>query len=113
MLGFIVPEFHPPQALPSHLSYLTTPVLQKLGTFGPLRCQEAWALERLLREARVLEAVCELSRLWEIPATSAQEGKGLLCSGIGVCLKLLPYSTPYTHLSVLSALLLTVSLTPS
>lgn len=60
---------------------MATPVLQKLGTFGPLRCQEAWALDRLLREARVFEAVCELSRRWEMPATSAQEGKG--CVGPG------------------------------
>ncbi|XP_036202404.1 rho family-interacting cell polarization regulator 1 isoform X2 [Myotis myotis] len=59
-------------ALVQHLYYCSR-LLLKLGTFGPLRCQEAWALERLLREARVLEVVCELSRRWEIPATSAQE----------------------------------------
>lgn len=59
-------------ALVQHL-YHCSCLLLKLGTFGPLRCQEAWALERLLREARVLEAVCELSRRWEIPTTSAQE----------------------------------------
>ncbi|XP_004371544.1 rho family-interacting cell polarization regulator 1 [Trichechus manatus latirostris] len=59
-------------ALVLHL-YHCSHLLLKLGTFGPLRCQEARALERLLREARVLEAVCELSRQWEIPATSAQE----------------------------------------
>ncbi|KAM5295891.1 rho family-interacting cell polarization regulator 1 isoform 3-T3 [Glossophaga mutica] len=59
-------------ALVQHLYYCSR-LLLKLGTFGPLRCQEAWALERLLREARVLEAVCELSRGWEVPATSAQE----------------------------------------
>ncbi|XP_016075800.1 PREDICTED: protein FAM65A isoform X2 [Miniopterus natalensis] len=59
-------------ALVQHLYYCSR-LLLKLGTFGPLRCQEAWALERLLREARVLEAVCELSRQWEVPATSAQE----------------------------------------
>lgn len=59
-------------ALVQHL-YHCSHLLLKLGTFGPLRCQEAWALERLLREARVLEAVCKLSRRWETPATSAQE----------------------------------------
>uniref|UniRef100_G3TXU7 Rho family-interacting cell polarization regulator 1 n=1 Tax=Loxodonta africana TaxID=9785 RepID=G3TXU7_LOXAF len=59
-------------ALVLHL-YHCSRLLLKLGTFGPLRCQEAWALERLLREARVLEAVCELSRQWAIPAISAQE----------------------------------------
>lgn len=59
-------------ALVQHL-YHCSRLLLKLGTFGPLRCQEAWALERLLREARVLEAVCELSRRWGTSATSAQE----------------------------------------
>ncbi|XP_047645824.1 rho family-interacting cell polarization regulator 1 isoform X3 [Phacochoerus africanus] len=59
-------------ALVQHL-YHCSRLLLKLGTFGPLRCQEAWALERLLREARVFEAVCEFSRRWDIPATSAQE----------------------------------------
>ncbi|XP_037598226.1 rho family-interacting cell polarization regulator 1 isoform X5 [Cebus imitator] len=59
-------------ALVQHL-YHCSRLLLKLGTFGPLRCQEAWALERLLREARVLEAICEFSRRWETLATSAQE----------------------------------------
>ncbi|KAM4833693.1 rho family-interacting cell polarization regulator 1 isoform 2-T2 [Thomomys bottae] len=58
--------------LVQHL-YHCSRLLLKLGTFGPLRCQEAWALERLLREAHVLEAVCKLSRLWETPVISAQE----------------------------------------
>ncbi|NXP76255.1 RIPR1 regulator, partial [Ramphastos sulfuratus] len=35
-------------------------LLLKLGTFGPLRCQEMYALDRLLREAQVLEVVCQL-----------------------------------------------------
>ncbi|XP_075394058.1 rho family-interacting cell polarization regulator 1 isoform X2 [Tenrec ecaudatus] len=59
-------------ALVQHL-YHCSHLLLKLGTFGPLRCQEAWALERLLREARVLEVVCELSGCWEASMTSAQE----------------------------------------
>lgn len=75
MLGLVVPGLYLPQVLSRDQSSLATPILQKLGTFGPLRCQEAWALERLLREARVLEAVCELSRRWGTSATSAQEGK--------------------------------------
>ncbi|XP_052585649.1 rho family-interacting cell polarization regulator 1 isoform X2 [Peromyscus californicus insignis] len=58
--------------LVQHL-YHCSRLLLKLGTFGPLRCQEAWALERLLREARVLEEVCERSKLWGKSATSAQE----------------------------------------
>uniref|UniRef100_A0A452V186 Rho family-interacting cell polarization regulator 1 n=1 Tax=Ursus maritimus TaxID=29073 RepID=A0A452V186_URSMA len=69
-------------ALVQHL-YHCSRLLLKLGTFGPLRCQEAWALERLLREARVLEAVCELSRRWEIPATSAQEVVQFSASRLG------------------------------
>lgn len=32
-------------------------VKQRLGTFGPLRCGEMYALDRLLREARVLELI--------------------------------------------------------
>ncbi|XP_040427371.1 rho family-interacting cell polarization regulator 1 isoform X2 [Cygnus olor] len=35
-------------------------LLLKLGTFGPLRCHEMYALDRLLREAQVLEIVCQL-----------------------------------------------------
>ncbi|XP_072492161.1 rho family-interacting cell polarization regulator 1 isoform X2 [Notamacropus eugenii] len=48
-------------------------LLLKLGTFGPLRCQEASALERLLREALVLEVVCQLCGEQVGKATSAQE----------------------------------------
>ncbi|GAB1293577.1 Rho family-interacting cell polarization regulator 1 [Apodemus speciosus] len=58
--------------LVQHL-YHCSRLLLKLGTFGPLRCQEAWALERLLRETRVLQEVCEHSKLWGSPAISAQE----------------------------------------
>ncbi|XP_028624372.1 rho family-interacting cell polarization regulator 1 [Grammomys surdaster] len=58
--------------LTQHL-YHCSRLLLKLGTFGPLRCQEAWALERLLREARVLQEVCEHSKLWGNSATSAQD----------------------------------------
>uniref|UniRef100_A0A8B9BHV3 RHO family interacting cell polarization regulator 1 n=1 Tax=Anser brachyrhynchus TaxID=132585 RepID=A0A8B9BHV3_9AVES len=36
-------------------------LLLKLGTFGPLRCHEMYALDRLLREAQVLEIVCQLT----------------------------------------------------
>lgn len=58
--------------LVQHL-YHCSRLLLKLGTFGPLRCQEAWALERLLRETRVLQEVCEHSKHWGSSATSAQE----------------------------------------
>lgn len=42
----------------------------------------------------MLEAVCELSRRWEIPATSAQEGKGPVGSSWVSALKLLLCPTP-------------------
>ncbi|XP_064129980.1 rho family-interacting cell polarization regulator 1 isoform X5 [Loxodonta africana] len=94
-------------ALVLHL-YHCSRLLLKLGTFGPLRCQEAWALERLLREARVLEAVCELSRQWAIPAISAQEGKGPVGPGSGICLQA-PVPRHPTLICHLPALSLTVS----
>uniref|UniRef100_A0A5F8GMP8 RHO family interacting cell polarization regulator 1 n=1 Tax=Monodelphis domestica TaxID=13616 RepID=A0A5F8GMP8_MONDO len=59
-------------ALVSHLQHCGH-LLLKLGTFGPLRCQEASALERLLREALVLEVVCQLCGGQVGKATSAQE----------------------------------------
>lgn len=31
--------------------------VQRLGTFGPLRCGEMYALDRLLRETRVMELI--------------------------------------------------------
>ncbi|XP_009291854.1 rho family-interacting cell polarization regulator 1 isoform X3 [Danio rerio] len=39
-----------------HLKYCSSQLL-RLGTFGPLRCGEMYALDRLLREARVLELI--------------------------------------------------------
>ncbi|NXN10520.1 RIPR1 regulator, partial [Indicator maculatus] len=47
------------KALVLHLNSCNR-LLLKLGTFGPLRCQEMYALDRLLREAQVLEVVCQL-----------------------------------------------------
>ncbi|XP_068595074.1 rho family-interacting cell polarization regulator 1-like [Brachionichthys hirsutus] len=44
-----------------HLKYCSTQLL-RLGTFGPLRCGEMYALDRLLREARVLEAVRRITK---------------------------------------------------
>lgn len=58
--------------------------MQKLGTFGPLRCQEMYALDRLLRESQVLEIVCQLTEERAGAATSAADGKetaeGILCA---------------------------------
>ncbi|XP_038628137.1 rho family-interacting cell polarization regulator 1 isoform X1 [Tachyglossus aculeatus] len=59
-------------ALVLHLQHCSR-LLLKLGTFGPLRCREASALERLLREAQVLELMCQLSGGQATAATSAQE----------------------------------------
>uniref|UniRef100_A0A8C8SQ29 RHO family interacting cell polarization regulator 1 n=1 Tax=Pelusios castaneus TaxID=367368 RepID=A0A8C8SQ29_9SAUR len=36
-------------------------LLLKLGTFGPLRCQEMYALDKLLREVQVLNIICQLT----------------------------------------------------
>ncbi|KAM9753699.1 rho family-interacting cell polarization regulator 1 [Menidia menidia] len=44
------------RALVVHLKTCAAQLL-RLGTFGPLRCGEMFALDRLLREARVVEAV--------------------------------------------------------
>lgn len=49
--------------------------MQKLGTFGPLRCQEMYALDRLLRESQVLEIVCQLTEERAGAASSAADGK--------------------------------------
>uniref|UniRef100_A0A8B9SRP2 Rho family-interacting cell polarization regulator 1 n=1 Tax=Anas platyrhynchos TaxID=8839 RepID=A0A8B9SRP2_ANAPL len=46
-------------------------LLLKLGTFGPLRCHEMYALDKLLREAQVLEIVCQLTEERLEAATSA------------------------------------------
>lgn len=58
----------------------------------------------------MLEAVCELSRRWEIPTTSAQEGKGPVGSGMVSAVKLLPHLHMSAHLP---ALMLIVSCTSS
>ncbi|XP_067158898.1 rho family-interacting cell polarization regulator 1 isoform X3 [Apteryx mantelli] len=51
------PELQPLERELKHLEE----ILLKLGTFGPLRCREMYALDRLLREAQVLEIVCQLT----------------------------------------------------
>ncbi|MBN3311023.1 rho family-interacting cell polarization regulator 1 isoform X2 [Amia ocellicauda] len=48
------------QALVTHLQTCSAQLL-RLGTFGPLRCGEMYALDRLQREAHVLELVCRVS----------------------------------------------------
>ncbi|KAM9502976.1 rho family-interacting cell polarization regulator 1-like isoform 4-T5 [Salvelinus alpinus] len=44
--------------------------LLRLGTFGPLRCGEMYALDRLLREARVLELIRRVAK--ETPGGATQ-----------------------------------------
>ncbi|KAM7100989.1 rho family-interacting cell polarization regulator 1 isoform 1-T1 [Ciconia maguari] len=60
------------KALVLHLNNCNR-LLLKLGTFGPLRCQEMYALDRLLREAQVLEIVCQLTEERAGAAGSAAE----------------------------------------
>ncbi|XP_029767893.1 rho family-interacting cell polarization regulator 1-like isoform X1 [Terrapene carolina triunguis] len=48
------------RAVVLHLSNCNR-LLLKLGTFGPLRCREMYALDKLMREAQVLEIVCQLT----------------------------------------------------
>ena len=49
--------------------------VQRLGTFGPLRCGEMYALDRLLREARVLELIRHVAKETPGGATQADEGE--------------------------------------
>ncbi|XP_048172221.1 rho family-interacting cell polarization regulator 1 isoform X5 [Corvus hawaiiensis] len=60
------------KALVLHLNNCNS-LLLKLGTFGPLRCQEMYALDRLLRESQVLEMVCQLTEERAGAATSAAD----------------------------------------
>ncbi|XP_060644463.2 rho family-interacting cell polarization regulator 1 isoform X2 [Anolis sagrei] len=60
------------QALVLHLKHCNH-LLLKLGNFGPLRCRETHALDRLGREVHVLEAVCRLVEEQAWAATSCAE----------------------------------------
>ncbi|KAJ8281158.1 hypothetical protein GJAV_G00064200 [Gymnothorax javanicus] len=60
------------QTLLIHLRNCSTQLL-KLGTFGPLRCGEMYALDRLLREARVLELIRQLTE--DSPSRISQPNK--------------------------------------
>ncbi|XP_067390505.1 rho family-interacting cell polarization regulator 1 isoform X2 [Emydura macquarii macquarii] len=60
------------RALVSHLRSCNR-LLLKLGTFGPLRCQEMYALDKLLREVQVLEIVCQLTEEKSGAANAAAE----------------------------------------
>ncbi|XP_035275742.1 rho family-interacting cell polarization regulator 1 isoform X1 [Anguilla anguilla] len=60
------------EALLVHLRNCSAQLL-KLGTFGPLRCGEMYALDRLLREARVLELIRQLTE--DSPSRITQPNK--------------------------------------
>uniref|UniRef100_A0A6Q2YXZ5 FAM65 N-terminal domain-containing protein n=1 Tax=Esox lucius TaxID=8010 RepID=A0A6Q2YXZ5_ESOLU len=57
------------QTLVVHLENCSAQLL-RLGTFGPLRCGEMYALDRLLRETRVLELIRRVTK--EAPGTITQ-----------------------------------------
>ncbi|XP_031657592.1 rho family-interacting cell polarization regulator 1-like isoform X8 [Oncorhynchus kisutch] len=59
-------------ALLVHLKNCSAQLL-RLGTFGPLRCGEMYALDRLLREARVLELIRHVAKETPGGATQADE----------------------------------------
>uniref|UniRef100_A0A8C9VCT4 RHO family interacting cell polarization regulator 1 n=1 Tax=Scleropages formosus TaxID=113540 RepID=A0A8C9VCT4_SCLFO len=61
------------QALLVHLRNCSIQLL-RLGTYGPLRCGEMYALDYLLREARVLELICRVTEDWSGQATQAELG---------------------------------------
>ncbi|XP_062818085.1 rho family-interacting cell polarization regulator 1 isoform X1 [Anolis carolinensis] len=60
------------QALVLHLKHCNH-LLLKLGNFGPLRCREMHALDRLGREVHVLEMVCRLVEEQTWTAASSEE----------------------------------------
>ena len=49
--------------------------VQRLGTFGPLRCGEMYALDRLLREARVLELIRRVAKDTSEGMNQPEEGE--------------------------------------
>uniref|UniRef100_A0A3P8Q0S4 FAM65 N-terminal domain-containing protein n=2 Tax=Astatotilapia calliptera TaxID=8154 RepID=A0A3P8Q0S4_ASTCA len=59
-------------------------VFKCLGKFGPLRCGEMYALDRLLREARVLEIIRRVTK--ENPQKIRPATEGDLCRLLFLCL---------------------------
>lgn len=51
--------------------------MQRLGTFGPLRCGEMYALDRLLGEVRVLQVIRSL--IEDQPTSPRQPNEGNVC----------------------------------
>ncbi|KAM4614328.1 rho family-interacting cell polarization regulator 1 isoform 1-T2 [Discoglossus pictus] len=63
---------HLDRALIMHLHNCNR-LLLHLGTFGPLRCREMYALDKLMREAQVIEIVCRLTEEKSKGATTAEQ----------------------------------------
>uniref|UniRef100_A0A671XQB8 RHO family interacting cell polarization regulator 1 n=1 Tax=Sparus aurata TaxID=8175 RepID=A0A671XQB8_SPAAU len=64
-----------------HLKNCSTQLL-RLGTFGPLRCGEMYAMDRLLREARVLQLIRRITK--ENPRRPRQPAE--VIPQLGLCL---------------------------
>lgn len=48
-------------------------LLMHLGTFGPLRCREMYALDKLMRETQIMDIICRLTEGKSKAATKAEE----------------------------------------
>ncbi|XP_069757604.1 rho family-interacting cell polarization regulator 1 [Narcine bancroftii] len=68
---------HLDQALTLHLNNCSR-LLLHLGIYGPLRCREIYALDKLLREAQILEVISRLSEDKSGFITTAEEVMPLL-----------------------------------
>ncbi|XP_077143394.1 rho family-interacting cell polarization regulator 1 isoform X2 [Ranitomeya variabilis] len=60
------------RVLVSHLHNCNR-LLLHLGTYGPLRCRELYALDKLMREVQILEMICTLTEEKSGRAQSAEE----------------------------------------
>uniref|UniRef100_A0A8C5PVH5 FAM65 N-terminal domain-containing protein n=1 Tax=Leptobrachium leishanense TaxID=445787 RepID=A0A8C5PVH5_9ANUR len=59
-------------------------LLRQLGKFGPLRCQEMYALDKLMRETQILEIVCRIIKEKTGTAIAAQDVLQFSLSNEGV-----------------------------
>ncbi|XP_078527175.1 rho family-interacting cell polarization regulator 1 isoform X2 [Lissotriton helveticus] len=48
-------------------------LLMHLGTFGPLRCREMYALDKLMRETQIMDIICHLTEGKSKAATKAED----------------------------------------
>ncbi|XP_041446008.1 rho family-interacting cell polarization regulator 1 isoform X2 [Xenopus laevis] len=63
---------HLDRALVIHLNNCCR-LLLHLGTFGPLRCREMYALDKLMRESQILKVICRLTKEKSGTANNADE----------------------------------------